>query len=242
MDGWIVKKNLRRGLFLLLIYPLLLSFSGCSRPQSNDTKYFFDSGSFNATNAMAETKGLVAIMPRHSGSPGARKAAEHLFAGLRAMGVEASLDEFEEETPAGKIIFRNVIGILPGKNNDSHPAATWIIIGAHYDTKSGIADDFEGANDSGSGAGILLELARVIKNSLRVPAAPAALCGFSRHSPAVCASLNYRAKHHRLSALSGSASGGNFMLTSDYCLQTSSSERFPDRPQINIEIILLQAE
>lgn len=137
--------------------------AGCRPADEKTPCWRLNSGGFNATNALVEVKALAAITPRHSGSPGARKAAEHLFAVLRGMGIETALDEFEDETPAGRIIFRNVVGILPGKNGDGRPAATWIILGAHYDTKSGISDDFEGANDSGSGAGVALELARVIK-------------------------------------------------------------------------------
>jgi glutaminyl-peptide cyclotransferase len=89
---------------------------------------------------------------------------------LCAAGIAASLDEFEEETPAGKIVFRNVIGSLPGRDTNDRPVVSWIVLAAHYDTKSGIAQDFEGANDSGSGVGMLLELARVIKNSADLPA------------------------------------------------------------------------
>ena len=36
-------------------------------------------------------------------------------------------------------------------------------MGSHYDTKSGISEEFQGANDSGSSTGLLLELARVLK-------------------------------------------------------------------------------
>lgn len=139
--------------------------AGC-RPSDEKSAYSrLNSGDFNAANAFVEVKALTAIMPRHSGSPGAQKAAEHLLSRLRATGIEASPDEFEEETPAGKILFRNVLGILPGKNTEGRPAAQWIIIGAHYDAKRGISENFEGANDSGSGVGVLLELARVVKNS-----------------------------------------------------------------------------
>ena len=38
-----------------------------------------------------------------------------------------------------------------------------IILLSHFDTKSGISDTFAGANDSGSSTGLLLEMARVLK-------------------------------------------------------------------------------
>jgi glutaminyl-peptide cyclotransferase len=43
-----------------------------------------------------------------------------------------------------------------------------IVIGCHYDTKGGIGDEFQGANDSGSGVGVLLELASVFARGPRV--------------------------------------------------------------------------
>lgn len=146
---------------------LLFFLAGCRPLDAKDEKSAWvrlNSSAFNATNALAEVKALVAITPRHSGSPGAQKAAEHLLARLRAAGIQSSLDEFKEETPAGQMLFRNVIGVLPGR-----PADPWIIVGAHYDAKAGIAENFQGANDSGSGCGVLLELARNIKSGSNLP-------------------------------------------------------------------------
>ncbi|MDO9542750.1 MAG: M28 family peptidase [Kiritimatiellia bacterium] len=143
--------------------------AGCRPAGEKTTCLRLNSGCFNAGDAFVEVKALAAITPRHSGSPGAQKTAEHLLSRLRAMGMEAALDEFEEETPVGKIPFRNVIGILPGREADGRPVLAWIIVGAHYDTKSGVSGNFAGANDSGSGTGVLLELARVIKNSPCLP-------------------------------------------------------------------------
>lgn len=155
--------------FIVFIATLIF-LTGCRPPQGDRACFHLNSGDFNPTNAFVEIKALAAITPRHSGSPGAQKAAEYLLSRLRAMGIEASLDEFEEETPAGKMLFRNVVGIMPGKDKDFSPTAQWIVIGAHYDAKLGISDDFQGANDSGSGVGVLLELARVIKSSPIIPA------------------------------------------------------------------------
>lgn len=159
-----MKMGIQISLFLF-IWPLLIFPSGCREHKPVSQNSFFDSSAFNATNAFNEAKTLIEITPRYSGSPGAQKAAEHLLSRLRAMGIETALDEFEEETPAGKMLFRNVVGIMPGKDKDFSPTAHWIIIGAHYDAKSGILDNFEGANDSGSGVGVLLELARIVQTA-----------------------------------------------------------------------------
>jgi len=128
-----------------------------------------DPSGFNAQRAFEDIRALVAIMPRHAGSPGARQAAEFILARLQAAGLEAVIDEFSENTPVGGMLFRNVIAVCPGRMSGGGPAEKWIILGAHYDTKAGIADDFQGANDSGSGVGVLLELARNIKTGPGLP-------------------------------------------------------------------------
>jgi glutaminyl-peptide cyclotransferase len=112
---------------------------------------------FDGGRAMAEVEALVAIVPRDAGSAGGRRAAVHLQNRLNEMGIKALIDTFSDETPKGKKPFNNVLARLPGKTD------RLIILGSHFDTKSGIAPDFQGANDSGSSTGVLLELARVLK-------------------------------------------------------------------------------
>lgn len=110
----------------------------------------------DGANALAEVEALLRIGPRVSGTEGAARAAEHLRDRLTALGVEARMDEFTDKTPAGPVTFRNVIGRLPGRGEGR------IVLGSHYDTKLGMPDGFQGANDSGSSTGLLLELARVL--------------------------------------------------------------------------------
>lgn len=110
-------------------------------------------------NALEEVHALLDISPRDSGTENARRAAGHIADRLRSFGLDPQIDEFQELTPAGKITFRNVLAEHKGKSGKT------IILGSHYDTKSGIAPDFEGANDSGSSTGLLLELARSISSS-----------------------------------------------------------------------------
>lgn len=113
-----------------------------------------DPAAVSGERALAEVKAFVALGPRDAGTDGARRAAEHLRRRLTDLGVKAEIDEFKDETPAGPVVFRNVIGRVPGRGRGV------ILLGSHYDTKSGIPN-FEGANDSGSSTGLLLELARV---------------------------------------------------------------------------------
>ncbi|QHI68822.1 M28 family metallopeptidase [Tichowtungia aerotolerans] len=125
----------------------LLVIAGCSPAGSSG---------FDGAKAFAETEELVAIRPRDAGTGGARRAAVHLERKLKEFGLKTKIDTFTEETPDGKRIFNNVLGRLPGKT------PRLIVLGSHFDTKSGISPDFEGANDSGSSSGVLLELARVL--------------------------------------------------------------------------------
>jgi glutaminyl-peptide cyclotransferase len=92
-----------------------------------------------------------------AGTAGAEAAARHLRRRLEHYGLAAHVDAFQDLTPDGTQTFRNVIGRLPGRGPQ------WILLGSHYDTKAGLGPAFQGANDSGSSSGALLELARVLK-------------------------------------------------------------------------------
>lgn len=107
--------------------------------------------------ALEEVRRFVELGPRDAGTPGAEKAANYLRARLEEIGLEAEIQEFREASPRGPdTVFRNVLGRIPGTGGSI------LLLGSHYDTKSGIAG-FEGANDSGSSTGLLLELARALK-------------------------------------------------------------------------------
>ncbi|HAL92870.1 MAG TPA: hypothetical protein DCM68_07600 [Verrucomicrobia bacterium] len=103
--------------------------------------------------ALEEVRKFVELGPKEPGTPGAEKAARYLKERLEAAGVEAEIQEFKDQTPNGELVFRNVLGRIPGKGGKI------VLFGSHYDTKTGI-EGFEGANDSGSSTGLLLELAR----------------------------------------------------------------------------------
>ena len=112
-----------------------------------------DPALLDGEKALQRVRAFTAIGPRVSGTEGASKAAEYLKSELETMGIEAIVDEFTENTPAGDKTFRNVTATIRGQS----PGL--IIVGSHYDTKSGMGPEFVGANDSGSSTGLLLELA-----------------------------------------------------------------------------------
>ena len=133
-----------------LLLACLLPMLGCQQEEEKIALPPFD-----GARAFAEVAALVEISPRDAGTPGGWKAAEHISRRLESFGVTTEIDTFTDITPAGKKTFHNVIGRIPGKTDQ------WIILGSHFDTMPGI-DNFQGANDSGSSTGILLELARML--------------------------------------------------------------------------------
>lgn len=120
-----------------------------------------DPAAFSGERALEEVSLFVALGPRHSGTEGAETAAHYLVDRLTEIGVPAALDVFTDPVPDGEAVFRNVTATFPAAAG----AADLIIVGSHYDTKSGVSPDFAGANDSGSSTGLLLELARVLKQT-----------------------------------------------------------------------------
>lgn len=140
----------------------LLLLGGCGpgqktadAPPASVFQHRVDPALLDGDRAFREMEAFLAVGPRVSGQPAARKAAEHIAARLKAHGLDAAIDTFSDTTPAGPVDFHNVIGTRAGAT----PGL--IILGGHFDTKAGIAGDFIGANDSGSSTGLLLELARV---------------------------------------------------------------------------------
>ena len=140
--------------------------TGCTPSEKKST----DQPAYKATpltfNAKQATNALTMVgefvkecTPRDAGTPEGAKAALWLQDRIIKIGVDAKLDRFDDQTPRGSKTFVNVIGTIRGKGDE------WIVLLSHFDTKSGIDRKFQGANDSGSSTGLLLELAAIIKNS-----------------------------------------------------------------------------
>lgn len=151
---------------LIASLSMIALFTGCHKsaePKNEAPTFKATAIKFNAehaTNALQRVTALVKeCTPRDAGTPEGAKAALWLKNQLSASGIEAQLDRFDDETPRGSQTFVNVIGTVHGKSDQ------WIVLLSHFDTKSGIGRDFEGANDSGSSTGLLLELASIIKHA-----------------------------------------------------------------------------
>jgi len=111
---------------------------------------------FDGKRAFGDLQRLVALGPRPPGSPALDEARRYIADELGDAGVEISYDSFVAATPKGKVAMRNIIGRLPGVRSEV------VVIAGHYDTARLPGVSFVGANDGGSSASELLELARVL--------------------------------------------------------------------------------
>jgi len=118
---------------------------------------------FSGRRAFADLKRLVAFGPRPSGSPALAKSRQEIIRQLEQAGAQVEEDSFAAATPLGSVPMTNLIAKLPG----TRPQV--VIVAGHYETKRFDDFAFVGANDGGSSAAFLLELARVLarrKNAL----------------------------------------------------------------------------
>jgi Zn-dependent M28 family amino/carboxypeptidase len=112
---------------------------------------------FDSSRAFEHVRQLVAIGPRPAGSPGIQQARDYIETQLKAVGLTPQEQPFEAQTPFGVVRMVNVIARIPGARPER------ILITGHFDTKLYRQFRFVGANDGGSSAAMLLELARVLK-------------------------------------------------------------------------------
>ncbi|MEI6971928.1 MAG: M28 family metallopeptidase [bacterium] len=138
---------------------LVAAMSGCSRTEPVREQLAFPPNIpaayalVDGRSAIERVRNFLAIGQRNSGTAGAENAAVHIRDEMRRMGLNVEIDEFTDDSPDGPRVFRNVIGrVVAGGDR-------LIVLGSHYDTKSGLGPRFKGANDSGSSTGLLLELA-----------------------------------------------------------------------------------
>jgi Zn-dependent M28 family amino/carboxypeptidase len=112
---------------------------------------------FDSSRAYQHLRQIVAFGPRPAGSPALESTRIYFRQQLQAIGVQVSDQSFDASTPVGPVKMTNVIATIPGARPER------IIFAGHYDTKLYRDFTFVGANDGGSSAAFLLELARVLK-------------------------------------------------------------------------------
>ena len=117
----------------------------------------------SGAEALAHVQKLVDLGPRPAGSEAIAKARSYIKEQLKVFGWTVDEQTFTDKTPRGEVRFVNLIAYFPQKM----PAATQapapsFVLCSHYDTKIFETFRFVGANDGGSSAGLLIELARVL--------------------------------------------------------------------------------
>ncbi len=147
---------MRRWLFFVsAIVSVLGGFPGANTAWGKD---------FSGAEAMAFTGKAVAFGPRPSGSPALASLRATILTQLKTCGCEVTADRFGANTPDGPVQMENIIARFPAKPAGSR-AARAIVVTGHYDTLK--SPQFVGANDGGSSAGFLLELAAVLQGQPR---------------------------------------------------------------------------
>lgn len=109
---------------------------------------------FNGQRAFEDLKRLVAFGARPSGSNQLANARQWMLGQLRQTGSQIEEDKFVASTPIGQLAMNNLIAKFPGTGSNI------VIVAGHYDTARIPEVNFLGANDGGSSAALLLELAR----------------------------------------------------------------------------------
>ncbi len=111
---------------------------------------------FSGGRAFEDLKHLAAFGPRPSGSQALAQARQWIVSQLQKAGAQVEEDQFEASTPIGRLAMTNLLVKIPGTRPDV------VIVGGHYDTARVPNVQFVGANDGGSSAALLMELARTL--------------------------------------------------------------------------------
>jgi len=109
---------------------------------------------FDVKRALEYTRKAVEFGPRPPGSAAIHKLQAYILAQLKLHHCTVTQDDFTAQTPKGAVGMKNIIAKFAGTSGRA------IVLTGHYDTK--VLPGFVGANDGGSSAGFLLEMANVI--------------------------------------------------------------------------------
>lgn len=113
---------------------------------------------FDGNRAYEHVRRLVAIGPRPAGSEGIARARAYINDQIGSLGLRGVEHAFDAETPGGRVRMANISVLIPGARPER------LIVGGHYDTKRFGQFRFVGANDGGSSAAFLIELARALRD------------------------------------------------------------------------------
>jgi len=112
---------------------------------------------FDSSRAWEHLRQMVSLGPRPAGSPAIEQTRQYIKTELARLNIPVVEQAWDDATPAGQVHMVNLIATIPGTRPDR------IVFAGHFDTKRFRDFRFVGANDGGSSAAFLLELARVLK-------------------------------------------------------------------------------
>jgi Zn-dependent M28 family amino/carboxypeptidase len=112
---------------------------------------------FDSNRAWEHLRQLVSLGPRPAGSAAIDQARTYIKRQLAAAGVPVVELAWDDQTPLGPVHMVNLVATIQGATSGR------LVIAGHYDTKRFREFRFVGANDGGSSAAFLIELARVLK-------------------------------------------------------------------------------
>lgn len=144
------------------LFPLLLLLCSCDdqqpappapSPAVQAPAELVDTPEFSGHNAYTHCAAICAMGPRYSGSAAYETQLQYLEKHLHAAGWQTARDTFAAPNGVRMCNLRAF--------RSSTPAP--LLISCHVDTKINIAPDFQSADDGASGAAVLLELARTLK-------------------------------------------------------------------------------
>ena len=154
----------------------ILMVAGCAeegpsappRPAAPEVQALVSTPAFSADSAYAHIATQVGFGPRVPNSPGHVACGDWIVDRLEQYGADVTVQEARVTAFDGtKLDIRNIFGAF----NPSERRR--ILLYAHWDTRPfadkdsvRIREPIDGANDGGSGVGVLLELARVMGDSL----------------------------------------------------------------------------
>lgn len=145
---------------------LLIVFS-CGKKTEKKVSVPVEVPPFSADSAYAFVQKQVDFGPRIPNTDPHRKTAAYLEAKLKSYGATVVVQSFKAQTVDGTTAdLKNIIASFNPEKQKR------IMLAAHWDTRPYASKDstqrdasFEGANDGGSGVGVLLEIARQLQAS-----------------------------------------------------------------------------
>lgn len=162
-------------LFVLILGTLIVPRLQAESNNNAEYKAAANSITSNELKSHIEFLASDSLEGREAGSQGGQAAGTYIRNELQKNGLQPGAGEegYFQEFDGG---FRNIIGILPG--NDPELKKEYVVIGAHYDhvgygkpsnSRGGVGQIHNGADDNASGTAALLEVIEAIAQHKDLP-------------------------------------------------------------------------